>query len=193
MTDFDDLDEELAASQRALVTADEATQQLDALAPRVEALVAGLASNRIRMTDPRQRVDLVRLRAEILRVLEPLETARSMVDQVFLKYAVDSRAKEVPIPGMGAVVYEPPKGQYVGEWETMRAALHAIGQLDGAPTPEEIDPAFTVVTETKGNNTKLNALAKKYGGAVAEAIERHRQFVMPEPSRGRVRFPDTKR
>lgn len=191
--DFDGLDEELEQRQVSLVTAAEATDWLAPLSQQVEALVAGFAANRIRMTDPEQRAALVRMRAELDAVLEPLTLAKSTIDRVFLRYAVDAQAREVPIPGLGAVHYEPPKGQYVGQWAELRKALHAIGQLEGAPTPEEIDPAFTVVTEVKGNNTKLNALAKKYGGGVAEAIERHRTFVTPEAERGRVRFPEVKR
>lgn len=191
---MDDLDELLTKPKRALITPAQATTSVAALKEAAEILVAGLASNRIRMTDPKQRADLVRLHAELTEAIQPLALAKSTVERVFLMYAVDAQAKEVPVPGMGAVRYEPPRGEYVVQSKALRTALYEIHHLDGAPTAAEIDEALHVEeAPIKANNTKLNALEKKYGGAVREAIARYRQFVQPDAERGRVRFPDVKR
>lgn len=191
---MDDLDEMLTRPKRALVTPAQAAAQVTGLKEAAEVLVAGLASNRIRMTDPKQRADLVRLHAELTEAIHPLALAKSTVERVFLMYAVDAQAKEVPIPGMGAVHYEAPRGEYIVQGKALRTALLELHHLDGAPTLEEIDEALRVEeAPVKANNTKLNALEKKYGGTVREAIGRLRQFVQPEAERGRVRFPKVER
>lgn len=191
---MDDLDELLTKPKRALITPAQATAKVSGLKEAAEVLVAGLASNRIRMTDPQQRADLVRLHAELEEAIQPLALAKSTVERVFLMYAVDAQAKEVPIPGMGAVHYEAPRGEYIVQGKALRAALLEMHHLDGAPTLEEIDEALRIEeAPVKANNSKLNALEKKYGGGVREAIGRFRQFVQPEAERGRVRFPKVDR
>lgn len=191
---MDDLDELLTKPKRALVTPAQATTTVAGLKEAAEALVAGLASNRIRMDDPQQRADLVRLHAVLGEAIQPLALASSTVERVFLMYAVDAQAKEVPIPGMGAVHYEAPRGEYIVQGKALRAALLELHHLDGAPTLQEIDEALRVEeAPVKANNTKLNALEKKYGGRVRDEIERLRQFVAPAAERGRVRFPKVDR
>lgn len=191
----DDLDDLLESPPSvALVAPSEAAQILDPLRSQLAQLVAGFAANRIRMTDPKQRADLVALRSVVSDVLEPLSLIKTTVERVFLLHAIDTSAREIPVPGGPAVVYEPPKGEYVGEWTDMRRELLAVAALEDVPGMRaEIAAAFTETVTVKGNNTKLNALAKKYGGKVRDVIEARRTFVMPDADRGRVRFPEARR
>ena len=192
MDDLDDLLEQPKAL--VLVTPRQAVVSVASLREAAQALVAGLAANRIRMTDPQMRADLVALHEELAEAIQPLQLAKTTVERVFLMYAVDAQAKEVPIPGMGAVHYEAPRGEYIVQAKALRTALFEIHHLDGAPTVEEIDEALRVEeAPVKPNNTRLNALQKKYGGQVKEAIDQHRQFVAPPAENGRVRFPKAAR
>jgi hypothetical protein len=192
MTDLEGLDDDLAQNALVLVTPKQATVVAEALADAAEAMVRGLTANRIRMTDPQQRADLVELREELNAAIEPLTLARDTIDRVFLIFAVESKAREVAIPGGPAVHYEAARGQYVVQAPELRARLLELSLLDGAPTREEVDEALPEerVVSVKANNTHLNALVKRYGGNVAEAVAQMRQFVMPHPHKGRVRFPE---
>lgn len=192
MTDEEGLDELLAqpSAVTTIITAEEADEAIRALEPRLAELMAGFAQGRIRMTDAQQRARLVALREAARAAQEPLRLIADTIERVFLVYAVDSKAKEVTIPGSGPVRYEAPRGEYVANWRALRSALIQANLDTGAPTLEEIDQAFSEETIVKGNNTRLNGLASRYGGEVREAIEHHRQYVAPGPEKGRVRFPD---
>lgn len=189
--DEDDLDELLAqpAAVTTIVTAPEAEAAIRSLEPKLGELVAGFASGRIRMTDAQQRAQLVALREAALAAQQPLRLISETVDRVFLMYAVEAGAKEVPIPGSAPVRYEAPKGEYVADWAALRSELVRVNLETGAPTLAEIEQAFTETVTVKGNNTRLNALASRYGGDVKAAIDEGRQYVSPGPERGRVRFP----
>jgi hypothetical protein len=191
MTDEDDLDELLAqpGAVTTIITAPEADEAIRALEPRLAELVAGFAQGRIRMTDAQQRAQLVALRESARAAQEPLRLIADTIEKVFLTYAVEAGAKEVPIPGAGPVRYEAPRGEYVADWRALRSALIQANLDTGAPTLAEIEQAFSEEVIVKGNNTRLNGLATRYGGEVAEAIRAHRQYVAPGPEKGRVRFP----
>lgn len=168
------------------------TTDLERMAPLVDALVAGFAAGRVRMTDPAERLALVDLRARLVGVIGTLTDARNLIEQVFLQYAVEQKAAEVMLPDERRVHYEAARGEYITEAKKMRVALHALASLDGTVPPGEVDEALKEEVTIKPNHSKLNALAKKYGGTVAEVINANRTFVVPPPERGRVRFPEPK-
>ena len=194
--DFDDLDAMLAPSAVALapavelVTAEAFIADLERLLPLVRTLVAGFSGNRIRMDSPAERERLFRLRSLATDVLSSLSLVPATIERVFLTAAISVGAEVVPVPGTSGVRYEKPKGEYVIQSRPLRVELLRISALDGSPTLEEIDAAIREVTTLKPNHTHINKLAKTYGGEVKAAIDKHRQWVAPEPERGRVRFPE---
>lgn len=184
---FPDAEEDAPRMPVVIVPPSELAAELSVAAHRAEELIAGFASGRMRMTDPDTRLELARLHAAAESLAGPVLLVKRAVESAFLSYALDAKAKAIPLPDGKVVEYVPPKGEYVGDMAALRAALKAIALLDGAPTDDEIDAALQVVTTVKADNRKLNAMATKYGGKVADAISRGRQYVTQGD--GRVRFP----
>lgn len=189
--DFEGLAEDLASAEPAfaIIPAPVFADDMERMLPLVESLVAGFAAGRVRMEDPSERLALVELRARILPVVERLQLAVTLIEKVFLQSALDTHAEKIRLPDDRVVAYEAPRGEYVTQAATLRSALAAIAHTDGTLSLSEVEEALAVVQTIKPNHTKLNSLAKRYGGDVAEAIAKHRQFVAPDPERGKVRFP----
>lgn len=185
MTDFDaDIEEAVG-----IVTATEFSGDLDRMLPLVEALVAGWAQGRVRMESPEERRALAELHARLSAVVRQLNVATTAIEEVFRRHALATQARDLPLAGGQTVVYEAPKGSYHTDARAMRTALLAIAHTDGTITPEEVAGLFTEEVTVKVDHRKLNAIARKRGTAVAEAIDRHRVFRTPPPEQGKVRFP----
>ena len=189
--DFEGLEDDLAAPDPtfAIIPAPVFAEDMERMLPLVDALVAGFAAGRVRMEDPDERLALVELRRRVVPVIDRLELAVKMIDKVFLQYAVEENAERIRLPDDRLVMYDRPRGEYTTQAAPLRTALAAISRLDGSISMAEVDEALKVEQIVRPNHTKLNALAKRYGGAVKEAIDAHRTFIAPDPARGRVRFP----
>ena len=191
--DFEGLDDDLKAVVPAveLVPAGAFITDMERLEPLVTALVAGFAANRIRMDDAHVRAELVDLRSRLLRVIHPLRMTADTIERLFVMEAARLNAKVIGLgEDAGRVTYEPPRGEYVTSAPPLRRDLAALALAGEGITREEIDAALPEILTVKPNHTKLNALEKRYGGPVADAIRKHRQYVAPPPERGRVRFPE---
>lgn len=189
--DFEGLDEDLAQS-RALVQPippEEFIADLERMLPLVQALVAGWSAGRVHMADPNDRAALVALRAAIVAVKDVLWSAQSVIERAFLDDAIARGATTTKLPDGRSVIYEPPRGEYVGDMRALRTALATIANLDGTVTMEEVDMALKEEVVVKPDHRRINAIAKRAGGSVAEAIAKHRQHVVPSGVQGKVRFP----
>lgn len=187
--DLEGIAEDLAAVPvMSVVPATEFSADMERMAPLVEALVSGFAAGRVRMEDPDERLALVLLHERLIPVIERLGMARTMIERVFLQYAVDQQADRVRLPDDRMVVYEQGRGSYTTDAVRLRTELMSIAALDGTVSQAEVNDALRVEETVTPNHTRLNALVKR-GGAVAEAIARHRQWVAPAATSGRVRFP----
>lgn len=194
MDDLEDLDAELeahaAAPLVAVVPPQAFIEDMERLSPLVDSLVAGFGAGRVFMDSPEQRRQLVVLRDRINRVTRTLSAASGTIEAAFKDAAIAANAKAIPIPGMAPVRFEPARGEYVGDWATLRMVLRALAVTTGIPPVEEVDAALTEVRTVKPDHRRLNSLKDRYGGAVAEAIDANRQFIVPPAVTGRVRFPE---
>lgn len=189
----DDLDQELAEQAAsplvAVVRPPEFIEDMARLKPLVDALVAGFGAGRVFMDDPLQRAQLVELHARIRDVVSTLSAAESVIERTFKDALIAAGARQLPVPGTTPVRFEPARGEYVGDFAALRRSLAAMAAQTGIPPLEEVHAALTETTVVKPDHRKLNALKDRYGGEVAEAIDRHRQFIAPPPQAGRVVFP----
>lgn len=189
----DDLDVELAeqaaAPLVAVVRAPEFSNDMERLLPLAEALVSGFAAGRVFMDDPEERRQLVVLRERIDAVVTTLGAAGAIIERAFKDTLVNAGAKAIPVPGLNPVKFEPARGEYVGDFAKLRAALAEMAASTGIPPLEEVHAALTEVRTVKPDHRRINAMRERYGAEVAAVIDRHRQFIDPPASAGRVVFP----
>ena len=194
--DLGDLDAEFAAQAAAplvkVIPPEVFIEDMERLAPLVDALVSGFAAGRVFMGSPEQRRQLAVLWNRITAVTGTLSAASHVIETAFKNQAIEQGAKQIPVPGMLPVRFEQPRGSYTGDWATLRTELRRMALETGIPPLEDVERALREERVITPDHRVLNSLKDRYGGEVAETIDRLRQFIVPPPETGRVRMPAVK-
>lgn len=180
MSDLPPLDDLEEANGPPTVTL-AATSALDRLLWEVTELMVDLPVARM---SPEERSAMLDLTADLRRVEELCKTKRLVLENLFRAYAAEQGARQIPTAD-GWLAVEPASGEYKVDIPALRAELVEL-KAHGLVAQEEIDRALRTVVEERADNAVLNFLARNRGKEVADAIERNRTFVPPDPYRARL-------
>lgn len=190
---MDDFDPEAEAAARPLtpgidpIDPETANAAVVPLAAAFHDVLAALAAGRVDMGDPLQRTQMVELRETLQGLLQPAKAAVTFIDQIFAETARSLGAKAIPLDDGREVTWEAPQGTYRTDTNALRQDLLELA-VKGFISRDAVDECVPQVVSVEANHVKLNSIAKRLGGPVAEAINA-RRIRVPATGPGRVRYP----
>lgn len=172
----------------------ELSRIVDNLSPLADAIAETLRDERflIRMetATPAEREEVNRLRAILAALAGPIQARLAALDQHVLIAATRVGADQLPLPKGRAIRVVTGEGRYEVDAHDLRDALTQLAHETNVLTVPEVEDAVRAEVSYKPNHAKLNYLARHRGAAVTEAINTYRRRVPPDPSRGKVEWPE---
>lgn len=163
---------------------------LERLLPQLREALALAELPPIESMTPEERGLFVALREILERLDNAVKTRMLAIDVAFRAGLERMGAKELPIPGYTALLYTPAEGKWIVRADALLEEFHELVHA-GVLTQEDIDKTFERVTTVKADNRVLNALARKRGKDVDDAIQRHREW-QEATGQGRLTYPKRK-